>query len=99
MCYFIYRNVGYLIIVFKLDKWSKNLKTGSTLDDNLFGAVKLTKNVDLNKYEYSGYSVGYDARSQFYCQMANVVKSCYISSLIIPFAMLIIEKKSYLSSW
>ena len=78
MCYFIYRNVGYLLIVFKLDKWSKNLKTDSTLDDNLFGAVKLTKNVDLNKYEYSGYSVGYDARSQFCCQMANVVKSCYI---------------------
>ena len=71
----------------------KNLKTGSTLDDSLFGAVKLTKNVDLNKYEYSGYSVGYDGRSQFYCQMANVVKSCYIWSLIIPFAMLIIKKK------
>ena len=49
MCYFIYRNVGYLLIVFKLDKWSKNLKTGSTLDDNLFGAVRLTRNVDLNK--------------------------------------------------
>ena len=27
--------------------------------------MKLTKNADLDKYKYSGYSLGFDSRSQF----------------------------------
>ena len=30
----------------------------------MFGAVKLTKNPDINKYKYSGYSIGFDKRRQ-----------------------------------
>ena len=26
----------------------------------LFGAVKLTKNTDIDKYKYSGYGIGFD---------------------------------------
>ena len=29
----------------------------------LFGAVKLTKDTDPNKYEYSCYDIGFEARS------------------------------------
>ena len=29
-----------------------------TLENCLFGAVKLTKNSDIDKYKYSGYSIG-----------------------------------------
>ena len=36
--------------VYKLDTWSKNVITDLTLDDCLFGAVKLTKNSDTDKY-------------------------------------------------
>ena len=31
----------------------------------LFGAVKLTKKADLDKYKYSSYDVGFDLRSEF----------------------------------
>ena len=31
----------------------------------MFGAVKLTKNADPDKYKYSGYSIGFDSRLQF----------------------------------
>ena len=31
----------------------------------LFGAVKLTKNVDIDKYKYSGYGIGFDTRGTF----------------------------------
>ena len=31
----------------------------------LFGAVTLTKNVDIEKYKYSGYGIGFDRRSCF----------------------------------
>ena len=31
----------------------------------LFGAVKLTKNADIDKYKYSGYGIGFDLRGTF----------------------------------
>ena len=31
----------------------------------MFGAVKLTKNADPDKYKYSGYGIGYDLQSEF----------------------------------
>ena len=36
-----------------------------TLKHGLFGAVTLTKNADIDKYEYSGYGIGFDGRSSF----------------------------------
>ena len=33
-----------------------------TTPDCLFGAVKLTKNADVNKYKFSGYGSGFDSR-------------------------------------
>ena len=38
------------------------LKTGITLHNCLFGAVKLTKDADIDKYKYSGYGIGFDSR-------------------------------------
>ena len=34
----------------------------STLTNALFGAVKLTKNKDIDKYKYSGYGIGFDGK-------------------------------------
>ena len=31
----------------------------------MFGAVKVTKNADPDKYKYSGSSIGFDSRSEF----------------------------------
>ena len=31
----------------------------------LFGAVKITKNVDISKYKYSGYGIGFDSKGSF----------------------------------
>ena len=31
----------------------------------MFGAVKLTKNPDIDKYNYSGYGVGFDRKGKF----------------------------------
>ena len=31
----------------------------------MFGAVRLTKNVDIDKYKYSGYSIRFDRRKTF----------------------------------
>ena len=41
------------------------VKTNFTWNNCLFGSVKLTKNVDLDKYKYSGYGIGFDSPSKF----------------------------------
>ena len=50
-------NAVNLFIVYELDKWSQNLNADFTLKYFLFGAVKLTKNVDPDKYSHSGYGI------------------------------------------
>ena len=40
----------------------------------LFGSVKQTKNAEPDKYKYSGYSIGFDSRSEFYLQMEAMEK-------------------------
>ena len=57
------KNVVNLFIC-RLDVSQRDLNTKLTLGDCLFGAVKLTKNADLNKYGYSGYGIDLDARLQ-----------------------------------
>ena len=36
-----------------------------TLENRLFGAVKLTKNADIDKYKYSECGIGFDSRGSF----------------------------------
>ena len=43
----------------------RNLNTDFSLNNCLFGSVKLTKNADPDKYKNSGYSIGFDSRLEF----------------------------------
>ena len=52
-------------IVYELDTGSRDLDTDFFLNDCLFGAVKLTKNADTDRYKYSGYGIGFDSQSGF----------------------------------
>ena len=54
-----------LYIVFELDRWSQDWHGKFTLKDCLLGNVKITKNVDPNKYSYSEYGIGFDSDSFF----------------------------------
>ena len=42
-----------------------NYNENITSENCLFGAIKLTKNVDINKYKYSGYGIGFDGNGSF----------------------------------
>ena len=44
---------------------SRSSSDNPTLQNSLFGVVKLTKNVDINKYRYSGYGIGLDRKGSF----------------------------------
>ena len=58
-------NVFILFLVYELYRWPKDISADFTLKDCLFGAVKITKNADPDKYSYSGYGIGCDSFSLF----------------------------------
>ena len=62
---FTLRKVANWFIVYELDRWSQDLNAQYILKDCLFGAVKLTKNADLDKHSYLGYDIGFDSLSLF----------------------------------
>ena len=53
-----------LYIVYELGASSSHFDD-PTLKNCLLGAVTLTKNADIGKYEYSGYGIGFDRRGSF----------------------------------
>ena len=52
-----------IYVVYKLNSNLYNFDFA--LENCLFGAVKLTKSSDMDKYTYSGYGIGFDARGTF----------------------------------
>ena len=53
-----------IYIVYELGAASSH-DNDPTLENCLFGAVTLTKNVDINEYGYSGYGITFHKRSSF----------------------------------
>ena len=53
------------IYIFYESGASSSHSSDPTIKNCLFGAVTLTKNVDIEKYKYSGYGIGFDRKSSF----------------------------------
>ena len=58
------KKVVNIYIVYELGGSSSNAND-PTIKNCLFGTVTLTKNVDIERYKYSGYGIGFDRRSSF----------------------------------
>ena len=56
----------------------RNLNTDFTLNDCLFGYVKLNKTADLDKYKFRGYGIGFDSRSEISFTDGSVEKDVII---------------------
>ena len=54
-----HRNVANIYIVYEITSDNKDINY-PTLENCLFGSVKLTKNADIDKYRYYGYGIGVD---------------------------------------
>lgn len=57
-----------LFVICELDPWSRYLRTLFSICDCLFRAVNLTEYAHPDKYGYTGYGIGFDARSLFLLQ-------------------------------
>ena len=53
-----------IYIVYEVSK-KDNIRSYPTLENCLFGAVSLTKHVDIDQYKYSGYGNGFDRKGEF----------------------------------
>lgn len=62
---FAHGNVVNSYISYEKDAWWRDLSTDFTRGKCLFEAVKLTKNIDFDKYGYNDYGIVFDACSRF----------------------------------
>ena len=70
-----------LYISYTLDLWSGNINTDLRL------------NADPDKYVYSGYVIGFDARSQFSLRDGSIAKmSLFLQIIMVLVSMLIIKR-------
>ena len=67
-------------IVYEISK-TINISDYPTLENCLFGAVKLTKNADIDKYGYSGCGIGFDRHGSFACPDTGLGKNVIIFGL------------------
>ena len=61
---YTHKKIVNIYVVYELGASSSNINDPA-LKKFFFGAVTLTKNADINKYEYSGYDIGFDRGSSF----------------------------------
>ena len=54
----------YIYIVYEITK-KNHISDYATLENGLFVSVKLTKKLDIDKYKYSGYGIGFDRKGEF----------------------------------
>ena len=54
-----------IYIVYEINKKDNTITSDPTLENCLFGAVTLTKNVNIDRYGYSGYGIGFDRKGSF----------------------------------
>ena len=84
--------VVHIYIVYELGVSSSH-NNYPTLKNCLFGAVTLTENTDIDKYEYSGYGTGFDRRSSFSFPGGDFGQNVLIFGADISFSALIDNKK------
>ena len=57
-------NIVNIYIVYEIER-SVNVSSYLTLENCLFGAVKLTKHTDVDLHKYSGYGIGLDRKGSY----------------------------------
>ena len=61
----INNNVVNIYVVYKLDTIASSRDDTFTIQNALFGAMKITKNTDTSKYNYKGYGICFDEGGTF----------------------------------
>ena len=60
----------------------------------MFGAVTLTKNIDIDQYKYYGYGIGFDRKGEFSFGSRGFGKNCIIFGADITSSSHVNDKKN-----
>ena len=89
--YYTFRNIINVYIVYDLTS-TTNYNSDFTLENCLFGSVKIIKNTDVNKYTYFGYGIGFDGKGVFTHPTGSFGNNAIIFRVGMSIIMLIIKK-------
>ena len=64
--------------------------------NSLFGAAKLVKNVNIGKYKYSGYGIGFDTKGIFLFPISGLGKDVIIFAVYMSSSVHVDNKKKYI---
>ena len=95
---FTQKKVVNIYIAYELAASSSH-DSDPTLKNCLFGAVTLTKNADIEKYKYSGYSIGFYRRSSFSFTGGGFGQNVLIFCADMSTSIHIDNKKRHISTW
>ena len=62
---FNHEKIVNIYLVYEINKRIKIIDY-LTLENCFFGAVRLSKNDDIDKYKYSGFGIGFDRKESFF---------------------------------
>ena len=71
------QTVVNIYIVYEITR-NNNISDYPTLENCLFGSVKLTKYPDIDKYKNSGYGIGFDRHGEFSFGTRGFGRNCII---------------------
>ena len=71
---FTFDNTEIVNIYIIYDIGSNANNVDPTLENCLFGAIKITKISDINKYKYSSYGTGFEAKERFHLLVVVLLK-------------------------
>ena len=84
-------------IVYEINKKDNTIISDPTLEKCLFGAVTLTKHVNINRYGYSGYGIGFDRKGSFSFSGGGYGQNVLIFGVDMTSSPNINNKKKYIS--
>ena len=91
---FNYGKIVNIYIAYDLQS-NLNYNPDFTFENCLFGAVTVTKNVDVNKYKYSGYGTGFDGNAVFTHPAGSFGNNAIIFGVDMTSSVHIDNKKRY----
>ena len=57
--------IANIYIIYEISNNNNNNSNYPTLKNQLLGAVSLTKNANIDKYNYFGYGIGFDGHGSY----------------------------------
>ena len=91
---YTHEKIANIYIVYEINKKDNTITSDLTLENCLFGAVTLTKNVNIDRYGYSGYGIGFDRKEIFSFSGGGYGQNVLILEVDMSFSTHIDNKKN-----